>query len=153
MTGFPLHAAGRSLALAAALLILPGVAAHGHSYKFGEVSVGHVWAPPPDPRADGIPVYGPILNRGDKPVHLAGASTPAANKVRIRVEKAGDVQWPAGIELRPMRPVALAAWRAHLWVSGLKRDLKQGDSFELTLDFGEAGRHTVEVIVESGSAH
>lgn len=128
-------------------------AATAHSYKLGDIAVGHVWAPPPEEGAGGLPVYGPILNRGGAPVRLVGASTPVAEQVRFRIEKEGEEHWREAIAFAPGKPFALAPWREHIWLSGLNRPLKDGDSFDLTLDFGDAGRLSVKVVVEKASGH
>lgn len=133
--------------------VWPPAAANAHSYKLGDIAVGHVWAPPPEKAATGIPIYGPILNRGDKTVQLISASTPIAEEVRFRADKEGEVRWPTAVELRPGKPFALAAWREHIWLSGLKKPLKNGDSFDLILDFGDAGTLTVQIVVEKASGH
>lgn len=138
--------------LAAAALAAAGPAA-AHGYKLGAIAVGHVWAPPPAPGADGVAVYGPILNGGAAPARLERASSPIADEVRFRTEKDGTVSWVPGIDLRPGKPVALAPWREHIWLSGLKRPVEAGGSFPLTLDFGPAGTLDVEVVVESKSGH
>jgi copper(I)-binding protein len=124
-----------------------------HGYKFGEIAVGHIWAPPSDGKTDGAPVYGPFLNRGKTPERILGASAPIAESVRFRVVKDGKTDWPDSIELAPGKPLALARWRVHLWLTGLKRPLKDGDSFDLVLNFAHAGRHTVKVVVERSSSH
>lgn len=139
-------------AFAMAMALAPATAA-AHSYKLGDIAVGHVWAPPPEPGAKGLPVYGPILNRGDAMMRLVGVSTPAAEWVRLRRMKDGEATWPNAVDLRPGKPLALAAWREHIWLSGLKEPLKEGDSFDLTLDFGEAGQLTVKVVIEKASGH
>jgi len=154
---FPLGRRAAVLALAASAVLastsLLSVPAAAHGYKFGAIAIGHVWAPPPEPGADGVPVYGPILNGGAEPVKLVGASTPIADKVRFRLDKDGAVSWPEAITFPPGRPLAMAAWRQHLWLSGLHRPLADGDSFELTLDFARLGRKTVTVIVQKSPGH
>jgi hypothetical protein len=140
-----------SAVLAAASLLPAPAAAHG--YKLGAISIGHVWAPPPLPGVDGVPVYGPILNGGAQAVRLVGVSTPVANAARFRIAKDGAVSWPDAVEFRPGRPLAMAAWRRHIWLSGLTRPLNAGDSFELTLDFGPQGSKTVTVVVETAPGH
>lgn len=137
--------------LLAAVLICSSLIADmvsAHSYKLGDIAVGHVWAPPPEPGAEGLAVYGPILNRGNDAVRLVGASTSAAKQVRIRRISDGEVAWPTGIILIPGKPFALAPWREHYWISNLSRPLVEGDSFPLTLDFGTDGQLTVTVVVE-----
>lgn len=139
-------------ALAAfALIIAPGVAT-AHSYKLGDIAVGHIWAAPPE-STESIAVYGPILNQGDAAVQLTGATTPVAEDVRIREAAEGSERWIDIVELEPGKPVALAPWRQHLWLTGLKRELKEGDSFELTLEFGQAGTLAVQVEIEPEGGH
>lgn len=124
-----------------------------HSYKLDDIAVGHIWAPPPKEGADALPVYGPILNSGDTATQLVSATTPASKQVRFRVEEDGQVRWPEVIEFTPGKPLALAPWREHIWITGLKKPLKSGDSFALSLDFGKAGSLTVKVLVEEASEH
>jgi periplasmic copper chaperone A len=151
----------RSLAAAALLLATAATGmhllmpqAHAHGYKLGKISVGHIWAPPPQKDAAGVPVYVPILNNGDAPVELVGATSLIADEARIRaVAKDGTVTWPKAIEFRPGKPFALAKWHQHIWLSGLHEPLKEGDSFELTLDFGAKGKLPVKVLVETSSGH
>lgn len=135
-----------------AMALAPATTA-AHSYKLGDIAVGHVWAPPPEPGAEGLPVYGPILNRGKVMMQLVGVSTPVAERVRLRRMKDGEVTWPNAVDLRPGKPLALAAWREHIWLSGLKELLKEGYSFDLTLDFGEGGQLTVKFVIEKASGH
>lgn len=132
--------------------LLP-IGANAHSYKLGRISVGHIWAPLPKKKAKGLPVYGPILNHGEKAARLVGATSPAAAKVRFRLAKNGKAKWLKAIELPPDEPVSLAAWRAHIWLSGLRKPIKDGDSIRLILDFGAAGKLPVEVLVEAGGSH
>lgn len=135
-----------AFAFAFALGFAPSALAH--SYKFGDITVGHVWAPPPENGASGIAVYGPILNSGDTAIRLVGASTPIGEEVRFRISKNGTDSWPEFIELQPGKALALAPWREHIWISSLNRPLKDGNSFDLLLDFGDKGKHEVKVVVE-----
>lgn len=141
------------LAVLAVLVVLAAPAVvTAHSYKLGDIAVGHVWALPTND-ASGAAVYGPILNRGDAAARLVGASTPIAEAVRFRVARDGETQWLDAIAFAPGKPLALAPWRMHIWLAGLKRPLQDGDSFDLTLDFGDAGQLTVKVVVEKASGH
>lgn len=145
----PLRVAAAALAL---LACMAGAAAH--SYKLGDIAVGHIWATPPAAGGDGMAVYVPILNRGDDAVMLVGVTTPVAAEAGFRRDKDGTVTTVDAIEIPSMKPVSLAAWREHIWLSGLKRELKVGDAFPLTLDFGPAGAVEVEVEVEAqGQQH
>lgn len=145
---FPLLAALAAFAVGH----LPG-AAEAHSYKMHNIMVGHVWAPPPKDGEDGIAVYGPLFNSGKKDVHLVGATCPIATKVRFRISKDGDVSWPKEIDLKPMKPVGMAAWREHIWLSGLKKEVHNGDHIKVVLDFGSEGKMPIEVLVEKKPGH
>ncbi len=148
---FPLSAVGAVLLVALVAGMSPAAA---HSYKLGDIAVGHIWAKPPAKGADGVAVYAPILNSGNETVTLVGAATPIADEVRLRkVAKDGTVTWAKAIELKPGKPFALAAWREHLWVSGLHKPLKDGDWFDLTLDFADKGKLPVKVRVETTPGH
>lgn len=145
------------LPIAALLLVLPAFlalapAAFAHSYKLGSIEIGHIWAPPPDENGD-TAVYVPILNLGDKPVYLVGVSTEAAQKAVMRIVEDGKARLLDSIEFKPGRPLALAPWREHIWVEHLAKPLKAGDSFDLDLDFGDAGKIKVKVIVEDQGSH
>lgn len=142
----------RLLLLAAAAFVLASPAAEAHSYKLGDVSIGHVWAPPSD-GTKSVPVYGPVLNMGDEPVTLRGVSSPLAERARLRAEDEGRVSWPETVEFPSGKPLALAPWRQHVWLTGLDHPLKAGDAFPLDLDFGAAGEVTVEVEVETKAGH
>jgi copper(I)-binding protein len=129
-------------------LLVTGVGpALAHSYKQGDIAIGHAWAPPTE--SDVAAAYLPLLNRGEAPDSLVGASTPIARKVRIRVEKDGKVHWPETVPLAPGMPITLAAWRQHLWLVGLTHPLKEGERFGMSLEFEKAGRVEIEVFVES----
>ena len=127
--------------------------ARAHSYKMHDIMVGHVWAPPPADGEDGVAVYGPILNTGHDAIQLVGASSPIADKTRFRISKDGTESWPESIQLRPNKPFGMAKWRTHIWLSGLKKTVKEGDQFEVVLDFGHAGKLPVEVVVEQSANH
>ena len=127
--------------------------ANAHSYNLHGIMVGHVWAPPPADGEDGIAVYGPILNTGHDAIQLVGASSPIADQTRFRISKDGAVSWPDSIQLPPNKPFGMAEWRVHIWLSGLKKSVKEGDQFEVVLDFGNAGKLPVEVVVEKSAHH
>ena len=146
-------AAGAAL-LVGMIAVAPSRAA-AHSYKLGDVAVGHIWAKPPETGADGVAVYAPILNSGKDDGAASrrfDADRGQGSAAQGRQED-GTVTWPKAIELYPGKPFALAAWREHLWVSGLHQPLKDGDWFDLTLDFGDKGKLPVKVRVETAPGH
>jgi copper(I)-binding protein len=148
-----LAAAVAMAVLTATIVALPGIA-QAHSYKQGDIAVGHIWAKPAENGADGVPVYAPLLNSGSASAHLVGATGPDGTQVRIRkVAKDGTVTWPQSVALEPGKPFSLAKWHEHLWVSGFKTPPKAGGSFDLTLDFGDKGKLPVKVLMETSPGH
>ena len=143
--------AALALAVAAGLAGLAAAGARvaeAHSYKLGGIEIGHLWSPPPDKGVDGLAVYGPILNEGAKMQRLEGATSPIATTARFREVRDGKEGWHEVIELAPNKPVSLAAWRTHIWLSGLNKAVKEGDWIDITLDFGAAGKLKVKSFVE-----
>lgn len=141
------------LAAAVALVVCAG-AAMAHSYKLGDIAVGHIWASPPADGADGMAVYVPILNRGKEAITLVGVRSPIAASAGFRRDKDGTATTIDSIPIPSMKPVSLAAWREHIWLSDLNRQVQVGDAFPLTLDFGPSGTVEVDVEVEApGQQH
>jgi hypothetical protein len=132
-----------------ALCLAAGGAALAHSYRFGDIAVGHVWAPP---AAGGeAVVYGPLLNRGAQAERLVAAEAAIAARVEIRF---GDEPEPRDfILLTPNKPLSLAPWGYHLKLIGLSEALAEGEDFALTLHFAHAGTHQVRVLVERAPGH
>lgn len=146
----------RSLALlliGTAALFVNAPSAKGHSYELGGIFIGHVWAPPPAQGTTEMPVYAVILNRSDMKARLLGIHTSIAERAIFRRDGNGRVESMEKIDLVPGKPMAFAPWREHIWLSGLRQPLKEGDSFDLVLDFGAAGKSQVVVMVESSVGH
>ncbi len=135
----------RSIAVLVLLTALPALA---HSFRLGEIEIGHPWAPPSD--AGVAPVYLALSNRGAATDRLLSASSPRARSVDLR---GGDETVLSEIALAPKRPVALRAGRPHLTLHGITQPLAAGDTFPLTLSFAGAGSIEVTVMVEAALAH
>lgn len=142
-----------SLLIGVAVLVASSPPAKGHSYELGGILIGHVWAPPPVQGTTGMPVYAVILNRGSMKAQLLGIHTSIAERAIFRRDGKGQVESIEKIDLVPGKPMALAPWREHMWLSGLRQPLKEGDRFDLVLDFGAAGKSQVVVMVESSVGH
>ena len=133
----------RSL-LAAPLLSLAAGRARAHSYVLGPVEIGHPWARPTEARLGAA--YCVLAIKGDAADTLGSAETPIAERVELR-SAAGEAVH--AIEIPPGRPVVLRPGKPYLALVGLKRALKLGDSFPLTLRFDLAGEIAVTVLVEN----
>jgi hypothetical protein len=132
----------RSL-LAALLSSLAATGARAHSYVLGSVEIGHPWARPTDAKLGAA--YCVLAIKGNGSDRLLGSETPVAERIELRTA-AGEAV-PA-IEISSGRPVVLRPGKPYLALVGLKRALKLGESFPLTLRFDLAGEIAVTVMVE-----
>jgi periplasmic copper chaperone A len=101
-------------------------------------------------------VYLTIVNHASGPDRLMSASTRAAARTDLHMTvRDGDV-----VRMRRLETLAIPAGEtvafepggAHVMLSGLAAPLREGDSFELTLEFEAAGPMTLEVPVRSIAA-
>lgn len=100
--------------------------------------------------ANGV-VYLTICNSGDEPDQLVDAQSDVASKAELH----GNSQTGAVVDMRPVESIELAAHSEvklrsggfHLMLVGLRRDLKPGDHFGLSLRFARAGALPVQVEV------
>jgi len=124
-----------------------------HSYKFGDIEVGHLWGPPPAAaKPTEINVFGPLMNDGATADRLLLVSSPVAEKVEFRNGK--DEGAAAGaIDLSPSKPVSLAPWGVHLRLIGLKHQVKDKDWVPIRLVFEKAGAHDAKVLIETQPGH
>lgn len=139
-----------------ALLLLLTTAAAAHSYKLGAIEIGHSWARATAAGAQAAGVYMPFRNTGPESDTLTGAETPVAAMVMIHesYEENGiaKMRMLEALELTPNKPVALRPGGKHLMLTGVKRQLKEGDTFPLTLHFAKAGNIDIEIIVHAPGA-
>jgi copper(I)-binding protein len=145
----------RPLILAAALLAAAPAFAQAPA-----IQVDHPWARATAPNAKAGGAFMTLTDSG-APDRLVSAATPVAGMAEVHrtVEENGVMKMlPVdGIDLAPGQPVTLAPGGYHVMLMGLKQQLKQGDSFPLTLTFAKAAPMTVMVMVEapgaSGASH
>jgi len=127
-----------------------------HSYKQGDISIGHIWAHATPTGATTAAIYVPLLNNGKEPDSLIGASSDLASKIEIHQDTNDNsimkMQKLNSVILEPNKPVSLRPNGIHLMVFGLKQQLKEGGRFPLTLQFEKAGSIKVEAMIEAISA-
>ena len=129
------------LVLAAAL---PGTAiAEG-------VEVVDAWSRPTPPGIDVGVAYFTIRNAG-KSDRLLRVSSPVAKSAELHVSAAKDgimrMEGLASVEVRSGTPVSFEPSGRHVMLVGLKKPLKEGDEFPLTLTFANAGQIRTSVRV------
>jgi copper(I)-binding protein len=116
------------------------------------ISVEHVWARATAGTTSTAAVYLTVTDNG-QPDRLIGLSTPVAATAELHetIHDGGVMKMRpvAGIALEPGKPVTFSPGGYHVMLTGLKKPLKAGDSFPLTLTFEHAQPITVTVKVEA----
>lgn len=144
--------------LAACWVSLVSTVVLAHDYKAGSVRIDHPFAMPTPPGAQVGGVWlKSLVNGGNQPDRLVRASTPVAGRVEIhtlsteggvaRMRELGTLELAPGqrIEMRPRAG-------EHLMLAELKRPLKEGEHFPLTLEFERGGKVEVNVYVQTPKA-
>lgn len=97
-------------------------------------------------------VYLTIQNTGTTPDRLLKVESPIASSAELHQEVNDNgvmsMRPLDGVDIPAGGEVILKPGRIHVMLIGLKRDLKPGDAFDLTLQFAKAGGVTVQVGVQ-----
>jgi len=128
--------------------------AAGHYKTAGHIVVERVWA-----RASltvNGAAYVTLRNTGKTVDRLIGVSTPVAARAELHthVMDRGIVRMRPlkAIEVHPGAPAVMRPGGHHIMLMGLKRKLKRGEGFPLTLKFAKAGEVSVSVSIEGFGA-
>jgi periplasmic copper chaperone A len=144
-------AAALSLTVASILAIATAGRAQGEG-----IEVREVFARATIGQATSGAVYLTIVNHASGPDRLMSASAPVAARTDLHMTvRDGDVvrmRRLETIDIEAGGTVAFEPGGAHVMLSGLAAPLREGESFELTLEFEAAGPMTLEVPVKSISA-
>lgn len=128
------------------LAFLAPTFAQAHSFRHGDIAIGHAWALPSQ-QSDGQ-VFFPLANQGSKHDELVAARSEICSAIELRLNNRYDDPPLTTIALDPKKPVPMRPTARHLRLLGLKQPLNKGDRFNLILDFLNAGETTIEVFVE-----
>jgi len=119
-----------------------------------QLEVSNAWARATPAKAENGAAYVTIVS--PTPDRLLSASSPVAKKTELHtMEMAGMVMKMrplAGLDIPAGQPVALKPGSEHIMLIGLQKPLREGQSFDLTLNFEKAGARTVPVAVEKAGA-
>lgn len=144
---------------AAALTVLFLGTALGHGSSVGDIEITHPFATPSLPGASvGAAYFVALENTGTKPDKLLRASTPVAASVELHsmnVDAQGVMRMREidGIEVGAKSTVKMRPGMGlHLMLVGLKKPLKEGDTFPMSLQFEHAGKVEVKVVVQTPRA-
>lgn len=170
----PLRSRTRLVALlAAAVLVTPLLAACSGSGADGGITVADAWARPSPMVAGAGAAYMKITNSGSEADALLGAASDVAMTVEVHETVAleepaatdgmGGMETPAATDgmgggmmgMRPVERVEIPAGGSvelkpggyHVMLIGLKRELKVGETIEITLTFEKAGEVKVSAEV------
>ncbi len=143
--------------LATAFLAGISQIANAHALKCGELNVAHPYSMPTLVGSkNGAAYFMAIKNNGKEADQLLGAKGNISSSVEIhemqldnnvmKMRAIPEVQLPAGYEVTFKHGQANGY---HLMLIDLKKPLKQGDKFELTLNFKKAGDCRAEFWVEA----
>lgn len=144
-------------------LLALGQAVWAHDFQLGSLRIDHPYAPPTLAGTDHGAVYFRVIrNTGEVADELVAARSPVAQRVALhqmrldhgvmRMAEVPALTVPARGEV-PMRHGQ--AEGHHLVLMSLKRPLREGDEFPLTLVFRRQGEREVRVSVhtlKSGNA-
>jgi copper(I)-binding protein len=132
------------------LTLLTPTIAQAHSFRHGNIAIGHAWALPSQ-QNDGQ-VFFPLANQGTEHDELVAARSEICTIVELRQNNRYDDPPLTSIALDPKKPVPMRPTARHLRLQGLKRPLLIGDHFKIVLDFLNAGEVEIDVIVEPAAS-
>lgn len=136
-----------------ALSVLFSGAALAHEYKAGEIAVAHPHARATVPGQPSAAAYIGLDNAGKAGDKLVGASSPVAKSVEMHTMSLDNnvmrMREVKAIDLLPGTKIAMKPGDGyHLMLLGLKKELKAGEKFPLTLVFEKFGPLEVAVSVD-----
>jgi periplasmic copper chaperone A len=127
------------------LALLPNVA-HAHSYKLGDIAIGHAWGLP---SKDGeTQIFMPLFNSGTASDTLVSASYEGATSAELRASTDYNAPAQTGFELQPKKPFPMRPTANHIRLIGLAKPLVSGDRISITLKFKTSGETKIEVHIQ-----
>ena len=140
------------MALATFVLLSGSYAASAETIRVGEVSIEYPWSRASVHNAAAGVAYMTLAAHGSELDRLIRLSTPAADRAEIHSHRMQDgtmmMDKLQAIELAPGVPAIFKPGGLHVMLIGLKKPLKEGDKFPLTLEFERAGSVTIDVPVQ-----
>ena len=132
-------------AILAAPAVLAAERAFAHSYRAGDLMIGHAWCLPSE--GPSSQAFMPLAVTGARGDSLTGAVTSVAARVLLHPVAGGPAapRW----EIEPRRPIGMRQDGPHLLLDGLRRPLRAGERVPLTLTFARNGAKEVELWVET----
>lgn len=142
------------IGLIASIGCAAAISAAAHESKAGAVTIEHAYATPTlAGTSTGAAYIATLENTGDQPDRLVRASTPVAARVELHtmtVDAQGVMRMrEADGVLAPHTPIKMRPGMGmHLMLIDMKRPLKEGDTFPMTMEFERGGKVDVKVVVQ-----
>ena len=142
----------RGAIVLAAILALGGTAEGGPIATADEVAIHDAWARASLGRTRTSAVYMTIEVTGDRVDRLIAAASPDAETAELHTHLMGGgvarMRPVDAIEIAPGAPTVLEPGGLHIMLTGLRRDLVEGETLPLSLTFESAGTIQLEVPIE-----
>jgi copper(I)-binding protein len=144
-------------ALTVALLGICAVPALAHDYDKGALSIVHPHARATVGGAKTGVGYVRILNKAATPDRLMSVTADVSERVELhQTVRDGSIMrmrsLPGGISVPAKGKVELEPGGMHIMFVGLKRPLKEGQTFDASLQFEKAGKVPVVFLVEAAGS-
>lgn len=121
--------------------------ARAHSYRAGDIAIGHAWALPARVSREGQ-AFVPLVNNGKTTDELVGARSSACGTIELRRNNRYDDPPLESFLLEPGKPLPMRPTARHLRLMALSGPLDPGQRFTIILDFLNAGEAEVAFHVE-----
>jgi len=147
------------IVLVAAVLGLLALPAQAADVIVGQLKISAPWARATPKGASVGGGYMTITNTGSAPDRLLGGASGVAKEVQLHemsMDKGVMKMRPlaGGLEIKPGESVTLKPGGYHLMFVRLNQQLKQGETFKVTLEFAKAGKVDVDFTTEGiGATH
>ena len=123
-------------------------AARAHSYRLGDIAIGHAWALPAQVSRDGQ-AFVPLVNDGKVTDELVAARSSVCGAIELRRNNRYDDPPLSSFLLEPSKPLPMRPTARHLRLMSLRDPLLLDQRFTIILDFLNAGEMEVEFHVEN----
>ena len=132
--------------------------APAHAVKAGDLVIEHAHARATTGNMPNSATFLEIANKGKSDDALVSANTAIAERVELHtISMEGDVMKMRAVdsvELKAENTISMKPGQGpHVMLFGLKKSLKAGDKFPMTLNFRKAGAVEVSVEVMDMAAH
>ena len=123
-------------------------AARAHSYRLGDIAIGHAWALPAQVSRDGQ-AFVPLVNDGKVADELVAARSSVCGAIELRRNNRYDDPPLSSFLLEPSKPLPMRPTARHLRLMSLRDPLLLDQRFTIILDFLNAGEMEVKFHVEN----